>query len=239
VAPDAFIHLPALRGRVTPPEQSALRVTDAVLAHWDRRAHELGRPPHWRWTEQALEASRRSVLGEIDGERDLWIYSYGSLMWDPGVHFAEVRRADLQGYQRRFTYRTIMGRGTPQQPALMLSLEARPGCCQGLAFRIPAGRADDETRFLWRREMLRGGYRPVWQPVHTPQGAVTALVFAANEAHDDHVGELPVDETVAIIARACGVIGSNRAYLEQLAAQLHALAIPDAYVDDLVRRLPV
>ena len=238
MAPDAFVHLPALRGRVTPPEQSALRVTDAVLAHWDRRAHELGRPPHWRWTEQALEASRRSVLGEIDGERDLWIYSYGSLMWDPGVHFAEVRRADLQGYQRRFTYRTIMGRGTPQQPALMLSLEARPGCCQGLAFRIPAGQADDETRFLWRREMLRGGYRPVWQPVHTPQGAVTALVFAANEAHDDHVGELPVDETVAIIARACGVIGSNRAYLEQLAAQLHALAIPDAYVDDLVRRLP-
>jgi cation transport protein ChaC len=52
------------------------------------------------------------------------------------------------------------------------------------------------------------------------------------------VGELPVAETVAIIARACGVIGSNRAYLEQLAAQLQALAIPDAYVEDLARRLP-
>ena len=238
VAPDAFVHLPGLRGRVTPPERSALRVTDAVLAHWDRRAQELGRPPHWRWTEQALEDSRRTVLAAVDASCDLWVYSYGSLMWDPGVHFDEVRRADLNGFQRRFSYRTIMGRGTPQQPALMLSLEARPGCCQGLVYRLAADRADDETRYLWRREMLRGGYRPVWQPVETPQGPVTALVFAANETHDDHVGELPVDETVAIIARASGVIGSNRAYLEQLAAQLQALAIPDAYVDDLVRRLP-
>ena len=239
VPPDAFVHLPGLRGRVTPPEQSALRVTDAVLAHWDRRAHELGRPPHWRWTVDALEASRRAVLDEVAASQDLWVYAYGSLMWDPGVHFDEVRRADLHGFQRRFSYRTIMGRGTPQQPALMLSLEARPGCCQGLVYRLAADRADDETRYLWRREMLRGGYRPVWQPVQTPQGPVTALVFAANESHDDHVGELPVAETVAIIARASGVIGSNRAYLEQLAAQLQALAIPDAYVEDLARRLPV
>ena len=209
-----------------------------MLALWDQRARELGRPPHWRWTEDALEASRRAVLGSVDGAQDLWVYSYGSLMWDPAVHFAEVRRADLQGFQRRFTYRTIMGRGTPQQPALMLSLEARPGCCQGLAFRITADRADVESRYLWRREMLRGGYRPLLLPLDTPQGPITALVFAANEAHDDHVGELPVEETVAIIARATGVIGSNRAYLEQLAAQLHALGIPDAYVDELMRRLP-
>ena len=52
------------------------------------------------------------------------------------------------------------------------------------------------------------------------------------------VGELPMDETAAIIGRAVGVIGSNRAYLEQLAAQLHALAIPDDYVDALLQRLP-
>ena len=75
---------------------------------------------------------------------------------------------------------------------------------------------------LWRREMIRGIYQPRLLPVHTPQGAVTALVFAANTAHDDHVGELPLDEAAAIIARAEGVLGSNRQYLEQLVWQLRA-----------------
>lgn len=238
MTPEAFRHLPHLRQRVTPPERSELRVTPEVLARWDERAQALGRPPDWRWSERDIEASRRAVLGALDGTRELWVFGYGSLMWDPAMHFDEVRRADLQGWQRRFTYRTIMGRGTPQQPALMLSLEARAGCCQGLAFRLPAGHADAESALLWRREMLRGGYVPRVLPVQTPQGPLSAVVFTANPAHADHVGELPLDETAAIIGCACGVIGSNRSYLEQLAAQLHALQIPDDYVDALVQRLP-
>ena len=238
MSPEAFEHLPELRHRVTHPDHSALRVTPEVVAQWDRRARELGRPADWRWSEAAIEASRLALLGAAVGRQDLWIYGYGSLMWDPGFHFAEVRRADLQGYQRRFTYRTVMGRGTPQRPALMLSLEARAGCCQGLAFRITAERAEPESRILWRREMLRGGYCPALLPLHTPQGPVTAVVFTANTAHDDHVGELPLEQTAAVIGSAAGVIGSNRDYLEQLAAQLQALAIPDDYVDALMQRLP-
>ena len=238
MTPEAFRHLPDLLPRVTPPERSALRVTPEVLAQWDQRARELGRPTDWRWSEATIEDSRRALLGPLDGTRELWVYAYGSLMWDPAMHFDEVRRADLPGWQRRFTYRTIMGRGTPQQPALMLSLEAREGCCQGLAFRIPPERADAESALLWRREMLRGGYVPRLLPLHTPQGDIEAVVFTCNTAHADHVGELPLDETAAIIGCACGVIGSNRHYLEQLSAQLQTLGIPDGYVDELMRRLP-
>ena len=57
-------------------------------------------------------------------------------MWDPGFHFAEVRLADIEGFQRRLAYEITIGRGTPEHPALMLSLEQRPGRCRGLAFRI-------------------------------------------------------------------------------------------------------
>lgn len=238
MTPEAFRSLPELLGRMTPPDRSELRVTDDVLARWDARALALGRSADWRWTEAAIEASRQALLGATAPQRDLWVYGYGSLMWDPGFHFVEVRRADLSGWQRRFTYRTLMGRGTPQQPALMLSLEARPGCCCGLAFRIAADQVEAESRLLWRREMLRGGYCPQLLRLDTPEGPVSGVVFTANTAHDDHVGELPMDETAAIIGRAVGVIGSNRAYLEQLAAQLHALAIPDDYVDALLQRLP-
>jgi cation transport protein ChaC len=85
--------------------------------------------------------------------------------------------------------------------------------------------------------MIRGIYRPRLLPVHTPQGEVTALVFAANDAHDDHVGELPLDEAAAIIARAEGVLGSNRQYLEQLVWQLQHLGLDDAYLRELLQRV--
>lgn len=234
---DAFVHLPALRGKLTPPEQSGLRVTPERVAAWDEGARARGLPADWRLSDQELEARRLALLGDhLDG-RDLWIYGYGSLMWDPGFHFAEVRLADLHGYQRRFCFRSTLGRGSRQQPALMLALERGGGCCTGLAFRVAAALADAESAILWRREMIRGGYCPAILPVATPQGGVTALVMTANVAHADYAGELPLDDTAAIIAGASGMLGSNRDYLEQLARQLHTLGIGDPYVDGLLQRV--
>lgn len=237
MTPDAFVHVPRLRGRITPPERSELRATPAVLAAWDARARGLGRPANWRWTDEALEASRREVIGATVGDRDLWVYGYGSLMWDPAFRFAEIRLATLASHRRRFSIRATIGRGSPEYPGLMLSLEPGDGDCHGLAFRIDAACADAESAILWRREMIRGGYAPALLPVQTPQGTVTALVFAANAEHPDHVGECPLEETAACIARGTGVLGTNRDYLEQLAAQLQALAIEDPYVGNLLQQV--
>ena len=237
--PDAFVHLPGLRGKLTPAEQSTLRATPEFLARWDERARSRGLPADWRLTDEQLEASRRALLGEHLGGRDLWIYGYGSLMWDPGFHFAEVRLAHLPGYQRRFTYWTRLARGTAERPALMLTLEQVAGDCRcsGLAFRIAGDVVDTESGMLWRREMLRGGYCPALLPIATPQGPLTALVFACNHAHPDYAGEMTLDETAAIIAVAAGVIGTNRDYLEQMVRQLAALQIADGYVEQLLRRV--
>jgi cation transport protein ChaC len=59
-------------------------------------------------------------------------------------------------------------------------------------------------------------------------------VFACNHAHDDYAGELPLEETAAIIAVAAGAIGTNREYLEQMALQLEAIGIRDGYVEQLL-----
>ena len=234
---DPFAHLPHLHGKLTPADESALRVTLDMLAEWDERARLLGRPGDWRLSNQALEASRRAVVGALDEQQDFWVFSYGSLMWDPGFHFVEVRLAELPSHQRRFTFKTDMGRGSPQCPGLMLSLAPAEGSCQGLAFRIAAQAADAETAIIWRREMVRGSYSPKRLPVSTPQGDVEALVFADNPGFRDHVGELPIDQTAAIIAQASGMLGTNREYLEQLALQLGRLEIEDAYLSNLLQRV--
>lgn len=237
MTPDAFMHLPALRGRLTPPEQSGLRTTPEVMAQWDERARSRGLPANWRLSNEELEASRLALLGDHVRGGDLWIYGYGSLMWDPGFHFAEVRLADLHGYRRRFCYKSTLGRGSRDQPALMLALERGGGRCTGIAFRVAADVADAESAILWRREMLRGGYRPVMLSMTTPQGDITALVMTANVAHADYAGELALDDSAAMIANASGVLGSNRDYLEQLARQLEALSIRDLYIEQLLQRV--
>lgn len=231
---DPFAHLPHLLGRLTPSETSELRMTPQRLAVWDQRARAAGHPAAWRLPDAEREATRHAVLGQRDGNRDVWVFAYGSLMWDPGIHFAEVRLARVEGFQRRFSYRITSGRGSPECPALMLTLAPQAGQCTGLVFRIPADLVEAETTILWRREMVRGGYAPQWRPAATPQGDIEALVFAANRDHPEYVGELPLPETAAVVAAACGPLGSNRAYLESLATQLAALDIDDAYIAELL-----
>ncbi len=230
---DPYTHLPHLRGCLTPAAQSALRVTPQVLADWDAQACARALPPDWRWTEAQIEASRQALLGDLHPTQDLWVFGYGSLMWDPAIHFCELRRADLPGHVRRFCYQVLMGRGTPDRPGLMLSLEPGDGSCHGLAFRIPAALVAQESAMLWRREMIRGGYLPRLLPVQTPQGEVQALAFLSNPAHPGHIGELPLAESAAVIAAACGQLGRNRDYLGQLDARLLHLGIVDPYIHRL------
>jgi len=232
-----FAHLPHLHGRLTPCEQSELRMTPERLKIWDQRARDAGLPENWRLADHEREALRHAVFGNRKYDDDLWVYAYGSLMWDPGIHFAEVRLARLDGYQRRFSYRITGGRGTPERPALMLTLVQQAGSCTGLVFRVPARLADAESAILWRREMVRGGYAPQWCPVATPQGDVEALVFAANHAHPEFVGDLPLCDTAAVVANAAGPLGTNRGYLEMLAAQLDTLEIDDGYIEALLEQV--
>jgi len=111
----------------------------------------------------------------------------------------------------------------------MLSLEAQAGCCRGLAFRIAAGSVQAESAILWRREMLRGGYSPgdgfLLKMAHAA-GIDPSLAFVSNVRIPSYVGELPLNETAAMIAHGKGILGTNREYLAQLATQLQALRNP-------------
>ena len=89
-------------------------------------------PDPKRRSAEAREASRRVTLASHTG--DLWVFAYGSLMWDPAMDFTEVRRAWLPGHARRFILCDIYGaRGTPEAPGLMAALDwGEPVCGVGV-----------------------------------------------------------------------------------------------------------
>ena len=98
---EVFQHAPALKGRIKPPDQSRMRLTYARFEELDALALSEGWPPGWRMDHEAREENRRKVLaGRLD--RDLWVFGYGSLIWDPAVYVTEIRLATLRGWRRRF-----------------------------------------------------------------------------------------------------------------------------------------
>ena len=230
--PDPFEHHPELRGKITDPYESFFRTFKP--SDFDARMKEAGLPPHWRLSDEKREASRHKTLaGHLD--TDLWVFAYGSLMWDPGFLFAEVRKAHVATYARSFCLKDELGaRGTREAPGLMAALDSGSGCT-GLAFRVEQIKADEETAILWRREMATGVYMPVMVAAETAQGPVKAVTFAANHDAKRIRKDLSHEEQVRYIATGAGILGTSLEYIENLADHLDALDIDDAHVFSLLQ----
>lgn len=229
-----FKYAPELRGRVIPPDDSQVRLTYERFAEYDRLAAEENWPADWRMDHDAREANRHAVLaGRMNAA--LWVFAYGSLIWDPGIHLDQIRHARVDGWHRSFCMKLEGGRGKPQQPGLMAALD-RGGSCEGIAFRIPAERVDAETEILWMREMFSGSYQPIFVAADTPQGTVDALAFVIDRHNRRYVPGLTADETARIIARAEGTLGPNFDYLVSLVSHLAELGMEDPVMTDLHAR---
>lgn len=228
---DPYTHHPGLRGRIGDPMTSFFRTFRP--ADFDGQMARLGHDPDWRFSDAEREARRIAFLGDRLGA-DLWVFAYGSLMWDPAFRFAEVRAGRIEGYARRFCLKDTFGaRGSPEAPGLMAALDHGPGCT-GLVYRIDAADAATESEVVWRREAINATYTPAFLPVATALGTVEALAFTANRAAPDIVPDLPRADQVRYLATGSGVLGTSREYLENIAAQFAVLGIEDDEVTGLL-----
>ncbi len=178
------------------------------------------------WSEAQLAASLSRVLAHWDGRSDLWVFAYGSLIWKPEVRYAEARNAKIFGFHRSLCLWSTVNRGTPQCPGLVLALDAG-GSCQGVALRVRGDDVGSEFAALWRREMMRGSYRPMWLKTHTPSGAVHALAFVMNRHMPTYAGRLSDAHVVDVLTRAHGRCGSSAEYVCNTAAALEARGLDD------------
>ena len=84
-----------------------------------------------------MRASLECTLRDWDRKSDLWLFGYGSLIWNPGMPTVEATRSKVHGYHRGLYLWSRVNRGTPEQPGLVLALD-RGGSCTGIAFRLAA-----------------------------------------------------------------------------------------------------
>jgi len=231
----AFADVPALKDRVTQPEDSRMRLSVADLGRVDDLARSQGRTYPWRLSDDDLENGRRDFLADRMNQ-DLWVMGYGSLIWDPGINTVEIRRARVTGYHRRFCITQTYDRGSMQHPGLMLALDkgGADALCDAVVMRILADQADTESGYVWRREMIAGSYTPAFVTCATDQGEVDGLVFLIDPSLPRYV-DWPLEKQAAQIASASGAAGTNTAYLENLVADLNAVGIHDAEMEKLLQ----
>lgn len=167
---------------------------------------------------------------------DLWIFGYGSLMWDPGFAFVEAVPALLRGYHRRFCVYSHRYRGTPESPGLVLGLD-RGGACKGIAYRVPCADVAPALHYLWEREMANRTYHLRELAVTTPRGAVPAHAFVVDRAHKNYTGRLSLDATARLILQGIGARGPCRQYLENTVAELKKLGFVDGPLHRLEKKV--
>ena len=177
-------------------------------------------------SEADLLASRRAFVADDHQEDDIWVFGYGSLIWNPIVQHEETKMAIIYGYHRRFCMWTTIGRGSPDCPGLVLGLD-KGGATKGMIFRIKADKAADELDILWRREMMADSYKPVWVRAFTDKGPVKALTFAMRRDRPIFAPPMPLSQTADIIAKAVGFVGPCREYLENTNQALMSVGIYD------------
>lgn len=180
--------------------------------------------------DYAAELDR--LLAAAPTPDDIWVFGYGSLIWNPGYPFIEQRTGLAHGWHRSFTlgwdYRF---RGDRQTPGLMMAID-RGGQCKGVVHRLEPVTARHHLDLLLRREMsmVPTAFPGRWIAVRTEAGPVWALTFAMDRHSPRYIGGLSPEATADVLAQACGFKGSMAAYLHATVSHLEALGIHDKYL---------
>lgn len=175
-------------------------------------------------SDAQLQASITNILNQRSHSSKIWIFAYGSLIWNPVFEYHERQIAMLDGWHRSFCIWAPLGRGTPKEPGLVLALEQSGHCC-GVAYQIEAD--PSELLLLWRREMVVGSYIPRWVEVETSEQKLDAIAFTINPQHSLYAANLSLLQTADAISKACGSLGSCTTYLMQTIEGLADCGIVD------------
>lgn len=164
-------------------------------------------------TPDARASSLRRAVGTREGP--IWVFAYGSLIWNPGFAVADRKLACLRGFRRSFCIWSTLARGSPDRPGLGLGLtRIASSTCEGVALKIDRADRKAALASLWEREMWTDAYTPTWQILETEDAPLEALVFVSNPDSPQFAGNLSREAAAQYIRTASGKFGTCRDYLE-------------------------
>jgi Uncharacterized protein involved in cation transport len=147
------------------------------------------------------------------------VFAYGSLMWRPGFTPKAAARAKAIGWHRKWCVRSIVHRGSPSAPGVVLGL-AEGGICEGILYTVDPAEELQVASYLDQREMAEPGYLPKIIDVSTADGLTKAITYVSDS--QKRYCDNPAN-TVGRILTAKGLSGSNIDYATQTFAAVERL----------------
>ncbi|MEV4607101.1 gamma-glutamylcyclotransferase [Neorhizobium sp. LMR1-1-1.1] len=198
-----------------------LHLTSDLVAKTLRVVEEEGPEPNWTPVSPGQLDELVKRVEEEAGDEEIWVFAYGSLMWNPGFEVAASEDAVAFGWHRAFSLRIERLRATSDAPGLMLALQPG-GSCSGLILRLPCSTKKQDLRTLLAREIRYAEVCDMvrWVTVKTPKGTRRALTFWASPKQSLLTDKVPLDEAAHLIAQACGPAGSCAEYLHRTVIDL-------------------
>lgn len=208
--------------------QGEMTLTGDLVARVERTEPDPGPEPG---TTEHSDAEYDGVVETLLSQHrpeTLWVFAYGSLIWNPEFDHVEQRPATAVGWHRSFCLKLTRWRGTRELPALMLALD-RGGSCNGIVYRLPGHDHFGQLGQLMRREIDANPPTnvPRWIKVRTGEGPLRALAFVAAPEGRAYAGRLPLEQVADTLARAAGHWGSSAQYLFRTVSKLEESGIRD------------
>lgn len=205
-----------------------MALTAELVARVERTEPDPGPEPGATEHTPAEFAAMATDFLSQSQQDDLWVFAYGSLIWNPEFEFTESLRARTEEWHRAFCLRLTRWRGTRKFPALMLALD-QGGSCEGIAYRLPKHDHLGQITRLLEREIDANPPTnvPRWINVDAGRGAIQAMAFVAEPTGAAYVGQQTPEQVAYVLARAAGHWGSSAQYLYRTVSQLEEHGIHD------------
>ena len=164
---------------------------------------------------------------------DMWIFGYGSLMWDnweSSYGCLQKCPAVVKGYRRTFNKASTKNRGTKDDPCPTLNLEQdATGECKGMAFSFPDQSSGDVLGYLAKREgkNFQLELLTVWLEDGTQVQAYVPVY------HGTNLISATLKEKASMVRKAKGTESSGEDYVREIAELLAKLRIDDPAVKEL------
>ena len=179
-------------------------------------------------TTKELLNARRNIIPDKGIGEDIYIFAYGSLLWNPTVDYEEECLAKIYGFHRSFCMKTNLGRGSYKKPGLMLGLD-RGGSCRGSALKLKKSEAIKNIDILFRREMVTGAYKPKLLKTILEDGRkVMSLAFTVDKKHKNYFQNKAIRTKATMISNAHGFLGTCEEYFSNTLQSLSELNIVDS-----------
>uniref|UniRef100_A0A914V034 glutathione-specific gamma-glutamylcyclotransferase n=1 Tax=Plectus sambesii TaxID=2011161 RepID=A0A914V034_9BILA len=160
----------------------------------------------------------------------VWVFAYGSLIWNPGFKYEETIKGYARGFARRFYQGNTHHRGDAQMPGRVVTLiEDKKSNTSGLLYRLTGlKQISSALKHLHEREVLNGyefAVVPISFNTHCPGNTtVIALTCIASTDNEFYLGPGTTTEEMAVqIHTAKGRAGPNSDYLFKLAEHVREL----------------